>query len=94
MSKSENIFVIGLTFFLHASVQEFFVPYCCVFCVLLNDMLNVSLGTFQKLHPHQLNSDISLMLGEQNRRFGVGGGGVPKAFSYEICMNQIHEVQG
>ena len=28
------------------SVQVILVPYCCLFCVLSNDMLNVSIGTF------------------------------------------------
>ena len=55
------------------SVQVMLVPYCCLFCVLSNDMLNVSIGTFsyeiyttsniiQKLHPiSETNNHISPM---------------------------------
>ena len=31
---------------LPTSVLVILVPYCCVFCVLSNDMLNISIGTF------------------------------------------------
>ena len=37
-------FLIILIFL--ASVLVILVPYCCLFCVPLNDMLNVSIGTF------------------------------------------------
>ena len=35
------------------SVQVILLPYCCIFCVLSNDMLNVSIDTFfkKKLPP-------------------------------------------
>ena len=39
------IFVITITFFL-TSVQVSLVSYCCLFCVLSNNMLNVSIGIF------------------------------------------------
>ena len=35
------------------SVQVTFVPYCCLFYVLSNDMLNVSVGTFLRRYMHQ-----------------------------------------
>ena len=36
-------FELGITFFLFflTSVQVIFIPYCCLFCVLSNDRLNV-----------------------------------------------------
>ena len=44
-TKSCNIFVITVTTSL-ASVQVILAPYCCLFCVLSSDMLNVSIGIF------------------------------------------------
>ena len=35
------------------SVWIILVPYCCLFCVLSNDVLNVSISTFFRRHMHQ-----------------------------------------
>ena len=35
-----------ITIFFLTSLQVILVPSCCLFCVLSNDMLNVSVGTF------------------------------------------------
>ena len=40
-------FLLTVNFFL-TSVQVIIVAYCCLFCVLLNNVLNVSIGT--KIH--------------------------------------------
>ena len=36
---------IFIYFFIFSSIQVL-IPYCCLFCVLLNDMLNIPIGTF------------------------------------------------
>ena len=59
------------------------VPYCCLFCVLSNDVLDITTATFswkmhaptsrslQKLQPHLSDNHISPMHGHQNLRFLV-----------------------
>ena len=62
---------------------ECLVPYCCIFCALLNDMLNVATGTFsfkklnapksracKNLHAQIGNSHNPAMHDQRNIRFG------------------------
>ena len=79
-----------------ASLQVILVPYCCLFCVLSNEMLNVSIAIFflrRYIHQHHIPfkstalslTHISPMRREQNLRFGLLALAVP-------CGNHIHEM--
>ena len=65
--------ICNRNFFFLTSVLVISVPCCCFFCVLSNDMLNVSIGNFSsnikvtpKLYPQLGNSCIAPSLCQQN----------------------------
>ena len=60
--KSLNIFLISIIFLFPLCRFIILAPYCCLFCVLSNYMLNVSIGRrhIQQLQGHSKNCPVYL----------------------------------